>query len=416
MVDRLMIVATCLLAIASPSVRAQNLTPVTPESVGLSSTRLAAATRQLQAHVDDGDIAGVVAAVVRHGQLAYLESLGHIDHEAKRAMPDDALFRLYSMTRPVTSLAAMMLWEDNEFELSDPVSKFLPEFARQRVLVDPTNPDPTATKPRQGEMTVEHLLTHTSGLGGRNSAMYRAEQVRLRSITLPQLVRNAARVPLYENPGTRWRYGISTTVLGRLVEIWSDMPLDAFLEQHVFEPLGMTDTVFWVDPSRVDRFGPAYRPDSSGMLQPYAIEVVPFTERPRLREGGVGLVSTVPDYLRFSQLFLNGGQLDGVRLLQSETVAMMTANRLPDTVLPIGFSNPQPGRGWGLGFCIVIDDAVFPYPVSEGTFWWDGSSGTRFFIDPVRDMVTVIMAAASPAHGNGFRETFTEAVHHAVID
>ena len=152
------------------------------------------------------------------------------------------------------------------------------------------------------------------------------------------------------------------------------------------------------------------------MLQPYAIEVLPFTERPTLREGGVGLVSTVPDYIRFAQLFLNGGQLDGVRLLQSETVAMMTANRLPDTVLPIGFGNPQPGRGWGLGFCIVIDDAVFPYPVSEGTFWWDGSSGTRFFIDPARDMVTVIMAAASPAHGNGFRETFTEAVYHAVID
>ncbi len=410
------IVVVCLLAFATPGVRAQNLPTATPESVGLSASGLDEATRQLRAHVDDGDVAGVVAAVVRHGQLAYFESLGQIDLDAERAMPDDALFRLYSMTRPITSLAAMMLWEEDAFELDDPVSKFLPQFASQRVLVDAANPDPTVSRRRHGEMTVEHLLTHTSGLGGRNSALYRAEQVRLRSITLRQMVSNAARVPLYEDPGTRWRYGISTTILGRLVEIWSNLPLETFFEERVFGPLGMRDTVFWVDASRVDRFGPAYRPDSNGTLRPHAIEVVPFTERPTLTEGGVGLISMVPDYLRFAQLFLNSGELDGVRLLQPDTVAMMTVNRLPDTVLPIGFGSPQLGRGWGLGFCIVMDESVFPYPVSEGTFWWDGSSGTRFFVDPVRDMVTVIMAAASPARGNGFREAFTEAVYAAVVD
>ena len=418
MPSRLTLFSLCIaaLAAASATARAQELPRATPESVGLSSERLDEATRGLQAHVDAGDVAGVVAGVVRHGRLVYLEALGELDRERGMPMRDDALFRLYSMTRPITSLAAMILWQEDRFELDDPVSRYLPEFADQRVFLDASVPDTTATRPRRTEMTVEHLLLHTSGLGSRGSAIYRAEQVRLRSITLPEMVSNAARTPLFEDPGTRWRYGISTTILGRLVEIWSGMPFDEFLRERVFEPLGMTDTVFRVDPSRADRFGPAYRPGPDGSLRPHAIEAVPFTEQPTLIEGGVGLVSTVRDYLRFSQMFLNTGEFDGVRVLQPDTVAMMTVNRVPDALLPLGFGNPQPGRGWTLGFSTVMDADVFPYPVSEGTFWWDGSSGTRFFIDPVEDMVTVIMAAASPADGNGLREGFVEAVYHSIVD
>ena len=407
------------LAAANPTASAQNapaLPTATPESVGLSSGSLAEATRRLRTHVDDGDIAGVVAAVARHGRLVYLEALGDLDRERGLAMRDDALFRLYSMTRPITSLAAMILWEEDRFELDDPVSMYLPAFADQRVFVDTSSPGMTATRPRRTEMTVEHLLLHTSGLGSRSSSIYRAEQVRLRSITLQQMVSNAARVPLFEDPGTRWRYGISTTILGRLVEVWSGMPFDAFLRERIFEPLGMTDTVFRVDPSRADRFGPAYRPGPDGELRPYAIELVPFTEQPTLVEGGVGLVSTVRDYLRFAQMFLNGGELDGVRVLQPATVELMTVNRVPDALLPIGFGNPQPGRGWTLGFCVVMDAGLSPHPVSEGTFWWDGSSGTRFFIDPVQDMVTVIMGAASPSYGGGFREGFLDAVYGAIVE
>ena len=404
------------LAAASAPLQAQDLQAAAPESVGLSSERLDEATRGLRSHVDAGDIAGVVAAVARHGRLVYLESLGELDRERGLAMRDDALFRLYSMTRPITSLAAMILWEEDRFELDDPVARYLPEFADQRVFVDGANPDLSETRPRRTEMTVEHLLLHTSGLGSRGSAIYRAEEVRLRSITLPRMVGNAARVPLFEDPGTRWRYGISTTILGRLVEIWSGTAFDEFLRERVFGPLGMTDTVFWVDAARGDRFGPAYRPGPDGELRPYAIEAVPFTEPPALIEGGVGLVSTVRDYLRFAQMFLNGGELDGVRVLQPDTVALMTANRIPDALLPIGFGTPQPGRGWTLGFSVVMDADASALPVREGTFWWDGSSGTRFFIDPVEDMVIVIMAARSPAHGNGFRQNFTAAVYRALID
>ena len=418
MTSRLILVLLAIggLAGGGAQVRAQDLPTAIPESVGLSSERLDEATRRLQSHVDARDIAGVVAAVVRHGRLVYLEALGELDRERGLAMRDDALFRLYSMTRPITSLAAMILWEEDRFELDDPVAMYLPEFADQRVFVDASNPDMTATRPRRTEMTVEHLLLHTSGLGSRSSSIYRAEQVRLRSITLSQMVSNAARVPLFEDPGTRWRYGISTTILGRLVEIWSGLPFNEFLQERVFEPLGITDTVFRVDSSRTDRFGPVYRPGPDGDLRPHAIEVLPFTEQPALMEGGVGLVSTVRDYLRFARMFLNGGELDGVRVLQPDTVALMTTNRVPDALLPIGFGTPQLGRGWTLGFCVVMDADTSPHPVREGTFWWDGSSGTRFFIDPVEDMVTVVMAAASPASGNGFRETFTEAVYHALID
>jgi CubicO group peptidase (beta-lactamase class C family) len=246
--------------------------------------------------------------------------------------------------------------------------------------------------------------------------MYRAEQVRLRSISIEDMVANAARVPLYEHPGTHWRYGISTTILGRLVEVWSGMSLETFFKERIFKPLEMTDTVFWVDDARMERFGPAYRPNRTGILQPHQIELVPFTEQPTLTEGGVGLVSTVPDYLRFAQMFLNDGTWNGQRILRPGTVTLMTTNRLPASVLPIGFGSPQPGRGWGLGFCVVMDATDFPYPVNQGTYWWDGSSGTRFFIDPVYDMVTVIMAAVSPANGNGFREAFTNTIYDAVIN
>ena len=408
--------AVSLLLALTSTISAQDLSTAPPEAVGLSPQGLERATEQLTQHVSNGDVAGVVAAVVRRGKVAYFKSFGHIDLDAKKPMPTDALFRLYSMTRPITSLAAMILWEEGAFKLDDPISTYLPEFEDQRVFHNAANPDLTNTRTRRGHITVEHLLTHTSGLGGRHSAMYRAEQVRLRSISLEQMVTNAARMPLYEDPGTRWRYGISTTILGRLIEVWSGVSLDAFLNERVFKPLGMKDTVFWVDPSRRDRFGPAYRPNSEGTLRPHAIEVVPFTERPTLTEGGVGLVSTVPDYLRFTQMFLNGGTLNGNQVLKPETVSLMTNNRLTDDILPIGFSDPQPGRGWGLGFCVVIDGEQFPFPVSEGTFWWDGSSGTRFFIDQEEDMITIIMAAASPAHGNGFREAFTDAVYDAILN
>ncbi len=409
-------IAAACLALASPAA-AQDLAPATPESAGMSSSRLAEATRALQAHVNGLNIAGVVAAVARHGRIVYFEALGQRDRETGDPMARDDLFRLYSMTRPITSTAVMMLWEEGRFKLDDPIAQYLPQFAGQRVFADTGAPDLAQTRPRSGDITVRHLLTHTSGIGSRSSPVYRAEQVRLRSITLPQLVDNAARVPLFEDPGTRFRYGVSTTILGRLVEVWSGQPFEAFLAERLFEPLGMTDTVFWADGERADRLTTVYRlDDGSGELYPWAIEQVPFTERPALIEGGVGLLSTVMDYLRFSQMFLNGGTLDGVRVLEPETVALMTRNHVPDAVMPLSRSGYMAGSGWGLGFNVVLDPSRYSFPVGDGEYWWDGSSGTRFSIDPEHGLITVIMAAVSPSRGGGFREEFKDLVYRAIVD
>ena len=413
---RPVLIAVACLTLAVPTA-AQDLAPATPESAGMSSDRLAEATRALQAHVNRSNIAGVVAAVARHGRIVYFEALGQRDREAGDAMARDDLFRLYSMTRPITSTAVMMLWEEGRFQLDDPIRQYLPQFADQRVFVDAGAPDLARTRSREGDITVRNLLTHTSGIGSRSSPIYRAEQVRLRSITLPQLVDNAARVPLFEDPGTRFRYGVSTTVLGRLVEVWSGQPFEEFLAERLFGPLGMTDTVFWADGERADRLATVYRlDDGSGELYPWAIEEVPFTERPALIEGGVGLLSTVMDYLRFSQMFLNGGTLDGVRVLEPETVALMTRNHVPDAVMPLSRSGYMAGSGWGLGFNVVLDASRYSFPVGDGEYWWDGSSGTRFSIDPEHGLITVIMAAVSPSRGGGFREEFKDLVYRAIVD
>ena len=395
---------------------AQGLPTATPESVGLSSAQLDRVTAGLQAHIDQGHIAGVVAAVVRDGRLVYMEALGQADIEAARPMPEDAIFRLYSMTRSMTSLAAMILWEEGAFQLDDPISRYLPQFVGQRVFADARSPDMDQTQSRDGDITVEHLLLHTSGLGSRSSGIYRAEGVRLRSISVEQMVDNAARTPLFEDPGTNWRYGISTTILGRLVEVWSGKPLEDYLQERAFGPHGMTDTGFWVEPERADRLATVYRASREGELRPYQMEEIPFTEQPILIEGGVGLVASTMDFLRFSQMFLNGGELDGNRVLQPETVTMMTVNRIPDALLPIGFGRPTLGQGWGLGFSIVMDASQYAYPVNDGDFWWDGSAGTRFWIDPTENMVTIVMAQVSPASGRGFREEFKTGVDEAITE
>ncbi len=407
--------SACLcLFLLTTSTFGQELPEVSPESVGLSSAALDQVSKALQVHIDNQNIAGVVATVIRDGQIAYTKALGYRDLNRREPMSIDALFRLYSMTRPITSLAVMMLWEEGKLRLDDALSDFIPAFSTQQVFLDADNPVMEDTRPRTNEITIEHLLTHTSGLGNRNSAVYRSEGVRSRSISLEQMVDNSARVPLFEDPGTRFRYGISTTVLGRVIEIVSGQSLDQFFTERVFGPLDMKDTVFWASGERANRLASLYRPAANGTLQPHAIERLPFTQPPTLLEGGVGLLSTVRDYSRFAQMVLNQGTLGGYQLLKPETIAMMTSNRIPDALFPLfGREN---GYGWGLGFCIAMDPTLFRYPIGEGVFWWDGSAGTRFFIDPRQKLITVIMAQVSPANGESFREQFATLIDAAVLD
>jgi CubicO group peptidase (beta-lactamase class C family) len=395
----------------------QEFARVSPDSVGISNAGLAQVTQNLQGHVDAGHIAGAVAAVLRDGKLVYLESVGKRDLGTDSPMQDDALFRIYSMTRPVTSLAAMILWEEGKFQLDDPISKYLPQFAEQRVFTDGSAPNMEQTRERQGDITVADLMRHTSGLGSRSSQIYVEQSVRLRSLTLEQVTNNAARVPLFEDPGTNFRYGLSATILGRLIEVWSGQPLDEFMAERVFAPLGMADTVFWVDPARAPRLATVYRPSADGILQVVAMEDIDFTEQVPLVEGGVGLVSSTLDFARFSQLFLNGGELFGKRLLQDDTIALMLENSIADALLPIGSRGYMAASGWTIGgFAYALDPTGYDHTVSVGEVWWDGSAGTRFWIDPAQGIVTVIMAQVSPASGQGFREEFKDGVYAALIE
>lgn len=247
--------------------------------------------------------------------------------------------------------------------------------------------------------------------------MYREHNVHSWDQTLDQVVRNVAALPLYEDPGTRYRYGMHAEVLGRVIEVVSGMGLMEFYEARIFGPLGMTDTVLQVDPSRVDRLATVYRRDGEGRLQEHEMETIPVTEPRALTSSGVGLVSSTLDFLRFSQFLLDGGVVDGERLLSEDAVRMMADNAVPNALLPLSGSGYWAGSGWSLGgFAVALDPSAYNHPVSPGTYWWDGSAGTRFWIDPVENMITIINAQVSPAGGNGFRERFKTLVYEAIED
>jgi len=310
------------------------------------------------------------------------------------------------MTKPITAVAVMMLHEEGRFRLDDPVAKYLPEFKDVTVAVPGAAP-----RPPSRDITVEDLLLHTSGLNHRTSEEYRTAQVRSRLDSLPVFITKITRTPLMEDPGRRYRYSESPTVLGRLVEIWSGRPFDEFLNERVLKPLGMSDTVFWVNARQRARLTTVYTLASEGGLKPTEIEAVPFTERGALKEGAVGLVSTVPDFLRFGQMLLNRGVLNGHRLLKAATVDRMVSNGLPDPVLKARGG----GMGWGLGNVnVVMNPDGLNYPANRGEYGWDGSAGTIFWIDPGLELVTVLMWQSVPANPDSLRQRFKTLVHAAV--
>jgi len=387
---------------------AEPMPRVTPEAAGLSAARLREATALLNDYVAQKKVAGAVAAVARHGRIAYVEAAGFQSLETRAPMTERSLFRIYSMTKPVTSVAVMMLFEQGKFRLDDPVSKYLPQFKQATVA----ERDGSTRAPAR-EMTVEDLLLHTSGLNHRTSDVYRRAEVRSRSMSMDQFIANLVSVPLMEDPHTRYRYSEATTVLGRLVEIWSGVPFDRFLEERVLKPLGMDDTAFWVQPAARERLTTVYVPGANG-LTPTETEAVPFTERPALIEGAVGLVSTVPDYVRFAQMLLNRGELGGVRVLKAETVDMMTRNGLPDVILQ---SRGGGSMGWGLGNVnIVLNPARLDYPANRGEYGWDGTAGTIFWIDPSKELVTVLMTQSQPANPDSIRQRFKTIVQGSLLD
>lgn len=416
---------TCVLLVLLASVGGEilaaqplpgGLVTTAPEEVGMSSVALSMATGRLQEHIDRGDIAGVVAAVVRDGRLVYLEALGARDLEPGAPMLPDALFRVYSMTRPVTSLAILMLHDEGKLGLDDPLQRWLPAFANQQVLGSPGATDPSDARARSGDVTLAQLLTHTAGIGSRSSALYLAHDVHGWDRSLAEVVDRVAAVPLFEDPGTAYRYGMSAEILGRVVEEASGMPLEVFVRERILVPLGMTDSGFRVDGDRRDRLATVYRPDREQGLVAVEMETIPVTEPRALVSSGVGLVSSTLDFLRFSQFLLDDGVVDGRRLLSPEGVRRMMQNAVPDDLLPLGERGYWAGSGWTLGgMAVALEPEAYSHPIRRGEAWWDGSAGTRFWIDPVEGLVTVVMAQVSPAGGNGFREGFRAAVEEAIV-
>jgi CubicO group peptidase (beta-lactamase class C family) len=393
--------------ISAPST-ATGLPAAAPNAVGLDAARLHEATDLLNRYVAERKIAGAVAAVARQGRVAYMQAVGVQDIETRSPMTERSLFRIYSMTKPVTAVAAMILYEEGRFQLTDAVSKYLPEFDEVQLRDAATGELRRPVRP----LTIEDLLLHTSGLNHRTSDVYRQAAVRSRSIALPQFIRNIVRVPLMEDPGTRFRYSESTTVVGRLIEIWSGVPLDLFLERRVLQPLGMRDTSFQVTPEQKSRLTTVYAPAAGGGLTPIELETLPFTERPVLLEGAVGLVSTVPDYVRFSTMLLNRGTIDGVRLLRADTVDMMTVNRLSPSVLAARGGGRM---GWGLANVDVLMNPGETNPANKGEYGWDGTAGTIFWVDPTSSTVTVLMTQVSPPNPDSLRQRFKAIVQGSLI-
>jgi CubicO group peptidase (beta-lactamase class C family) len=360
-----------------------------PEDVGLSSEKLAMAVSSAQGLVDDEKITGASILVARKGKVVLFETLGMMDYKANKPMQPDTIFRIYSMSKPITSVAVMMLYEQNKLELDDPVSKYIRQFEGLKVYAKSGK-----CNPQVHQMSVRDLLRHTSGLTYGlfgNTAVdkrYKSSKVLERNSSLEEMINKLSDIPLLHQPRTKWQYSVSTDVLGYLVQEVSGQSLDEFFRQNIFEPLDMKDTAFYVPKEKADRLAACYGPKGGGGLKlvdnPAKSQ---YLTEPGLFGGGHGLVSTARDYLRFSQMLLNKGQLDGKRLLRCETVEMMTTDQLPDSV------KTGQGYGFGLGFYVKSDGGKFP----QGEYGWEGAASTHFWISPKDDLIVIALSQHRPA-------------------
>ena len=367
-----------------------------PAAVGMSAQRLEQIPHAMQRYVDEGSVSGIVTMVARRGRLVHWDAVGFRDVESQVALERNDIFRICSMSKPVTSVAVMMLVEEGALALDDPVSRALPAFEHIKVykdgeLVDPSQP-----------ITIRDMLGHTSGLtyglfGTTHvDSLYRAANVL--SGDLESLVEKVTALPLLAHPGSMWNYSLSTDVLGRVIEVTSGQALDEFLAARIFEPLGMRDTAFFVPPEKTVRFTTTYTALPDGSLRAGFGGCGTYDAKPALLSGGGGLVSTAADYVRFAQMLLDEGELQGVSLLRPETVDVMRTNRLPNSLIPIrlGPMWEAPGYGFGLGFSVLTDADATPYGDNVGVFRWWGYGSTYFWIDPVDELIGLVMTQLLP--------------------
>jgi len=403
---------------------------VEPEKVGFDAQRLTRIDRHFARYVDDGRLPGWQVVVTRAGQVAYVSEYGARDLEADLPVERDTLFRIYSMTKPVVSVAAMMLYEEGAFELKDPISRFIPSFADPRIYVSgsPTNP---VTRPALEPIRVWHLLTHTAGLtygfhyAHPVDAMYRDSGFAWdspRGVDLEAACDTYASYPLLFEPGTEWNYSVATDVLGRVVEVASGQSLDEFLAERIFGPLGMTDTGFFAPEADLGRLAALYVPGPDGKATRMDALGDAATRKPALLSGGAGLVSTAADYHRFTQMLLRGGELDGTRLLGRATVEFMATNHLPggadlESMARPTFSETSfTGMGFGLGFSVVASPAENKVLSSPGEFAWGGAASTGFWVDPREEITALFFTQLLPSSTYNIRPMLKPLVYQALID
>jgi CubicO group peptidase (beta-lactamase class C family) len=393
----------------------------TPETVGFSSQRLERIIICMQRYIDEKMLAGIVTLVARRGQVAYFERFGWAEIESGRPMALDTIFRIYSMTKPVTCVALLMLMEEGRLRLSDPVSHYIPAFREVKVLEDITNPQSRRVDVER-QITIRDLMTHTAGLSYGDEYIFLDDLYREQvwevqrsrpNMTLKELVEAIAGLPLAFQPGTRFRYSAANEVLGYLVQVISGMPFNEFLKQRIFDPLGMPDTDFWVPPQKLNRFCATYGPgDSVDLKVVDPLQSRRYSQPTPCPKGGSGLVSTAGDYLRFAQMLLNHGELDGTRLLGRKTVELMTMNHLPAGIHPFGMTY----RGYGLGVSMVLDVAQSQLPGSVGNYGWSGAAGTYFWVDPREELIGILMIQFKPDYLYPISDDLRILTYQAMID
>jgi CubicO group peptidase (beta-lactamase class C family) len=418
MIDRCRVfVALALLTIVSiGTARAEPVLPIAamPEDVGLSSSQLARIEAMTQKHIDAGLVPGAVMLVARRGKIAWYKTMGFRDRAAKDPMRNDSIFRIYSMTKPIVSVAAMMLVEEGRMQISDPVSKYLPEMGRMKVGIEKAadgKPALELAEPAR-EMTVQDLMRHTSGLiyGSRGKSLVNAAyiegQIGNRDFSNEEFVSKLSKLPLRYSPGDRWEYGVSTDVLGRVVEVVSGKKLGEFLNERILNPLGMSDTGFFVPAEKLSRAAqPWQNPEGPPMTPRFDV-----AQNPRFESGGGGLTSTMDDYLRFAIMLADGGEFAGKRLLGNKTLEFMTSDH-------VGARPGRPsGLGFGLGFEVRTSVGDSALPGSLGEYGWSGNAGTLFWIDPKEQLIAIYMVQVNDGDRIMLRNQFRTMVQSAIIN
>jgi CubicO group peptidase (beta-lactamase class C family) len=404
---------------------------VKPEEVGLSSSRLGRIGDHFQRYIDAGKLAGTLTLIARQRKVAYFEAQGHLEIERRRPVTPESIFRIYSMTKPIASVGLMMLYEQGRFQLDDPVHRFIPSWRDQKVFVSGNHPT-WKTVPVERPMTIRDLLSHTSGLTYAHTertnvdAAYRKLGVADRTragYTLRDMVDTLAELPLEFSPGPRWNYSVSTDVVGYLIEVISGQRLDAYLREHVFQPLGMPDTAFVITDDQRARFAANYDRQADGSLRLIDDPAKSVYRDCSFFSGGGGLVSTARDYFRFAAMMLNRGELDGIRLLGRKTVELMTTNHLPKgqdltELAQAGMftETAYGGVGFGLGFSVMQSPARAQIVGTPGEYFWGGAASTAFWIDPVEELIVIFMTQLMPSSSYPLRRELRTLAYSALIE